>query len=219
MQTMGSNTATSCHFPALAQIRLGKYDISSNQYSHNLPKSRLDFWLADNPPTSVARATNDISYNIASGNFKWTCPLSLLANGVVRLGEFDSNAHEPIELEPSGTNYLQILNNETFVDGLTATQYQTLEDNNIGSVHSKLMIDMQGMGVNSKAYGAHAQIRLGRWIYGINSDTNSYTLLNFRLKHGIKTKAKNLYFLKKTVNNLFNKKLTEVCLISYRRHY
>lgn len=42
---------------------------------------------------------------------------------------------------------------------------------------------------------------------------------NFRLKHGIKTKAKNLYFLKKTVNNLFNKKLTDVCLISYRRHY
>ena len=37
---------------------------------------------------------------------------------------------------------------------------------------------------------------------------------NFRLKHGIDTEAKNFNFLKKTVNNLFNKKLNEVCLIS-----
>ena len=42
---------------------------------------------------------------------------------------------------------------------------------------------------------------------------------NFRLKKGIETEAKNFYFLKKTVSNLFNKKLNAVCLITYRRHY
>ena len=45
------------------------------------------------------------------------------------------------------------------------------------------------------------------------------THANFRLKKGLETRASNYYYLEKSINKIFKKKLIGVCLISYRRHY